>query len=93
MRRHRQTGLPVTVVMCRPCLAAGKRRKLLEFDLGPDGPSVSLFADNGQRVIPRWSGPEDAGKVHRVCSCGNHVQVSRAEILKALGEGVRVLER
>jgi hypothetical protein len=84
------TGLPVTVVMCLPCKLAGRRRKLLEFDLGPDGPSVSSFTDNGQRVIPRWSGPGSAGKVHRVCSCGNHVQVSRAAILEALSGGEKV---
>jgi len=93
VRRHGATGLPVTVVMCRPCLLAGKRRKLLEFDLGPDGPSVTPYTDDGKRVLPRWSGPDDAGKVHRTCSCGNHAQVSRGEILKALTEGVPRLER
>jgi hypothetical protein len=93
MRRQRVTGLPVTVVMCRPCRQAGKRRKLLEFDLGPGGPSQSPYTDDGKRVLPRWSGPDDGGKVHRTCSCGNHVQVSRTEILKALGEGVPVLWR
>jgi hypothetical protein len=79
--------------MCRPCRAAGKRRNLLEFDLGPDGLNIMAFYDNGQKVIPRWSGSEDGGKVHRVCSCGNHAQVSRGEIVKALTNGVKILWR
>ena len=93
MRRQRVTGLPVLVVMCLPCDLAGKRRKLLEFDLGPDGPSVTPYTDGGQRVLPRWSGPDGAGKVHRTCSCGNHAQVSRAVITEALAGGVKVLYR
>jgi hypothetical protein len=79
--------------MCQPSYLAGKRRKLLEFDLGPDGPSVMAFYENGQKVLPRWSGPEDGGKVHRVCSCGHPAQLSRGAALTALDTGVKRLYR
>lgn len=93
--RHKSEwhDLPKTVVICAPCRAARKRRVLLKFDLGPDGPAQIPYTDHGEKVLPRWSGPEDGGKVHRTCSCGNHVQVSRGEITKARADGVRILYR
>jgi hypothetical protein len=74
----RSTGLPTLVIMCAPCHAAGKERKLAEFDLGPDGPSQT------HHTVGAWSGPDGDDKVHLRCPCGHGRQVPRQQILEAL---------
>jgi len=75
----RSTGLPTLVIMCRPCHGAGKRRKLAEFDLGPDGPSQTHY------TIGRWSGgPDSDAQVNLACRCGHARPVTRKDIVQAL---------
>ncbi len=73
----RSTGLPTLVIMCAPCQAAGKRRKLAEFDLGWDGPSQT------HHTLGQWN--DDDTKVHLRCEYGHDPQVSRQWILETLG--------
>jgi hypothetical protein len=72
----RFTGLPTLVIMCRPCHGAGKRRKLAEFDLGPDGPSQTHY------TLGRWNNTDT--QVNVACACGHARTLTREDILRAL---------
>jgi len=74
---RRSTGLPTLVIMCRPCHGAGRRSKLAEFDLGPDGPSQT------HHTIGRWD--DDATRVSLRCPrCGHERTLLTADITGAL---------
>ena len=83
---RRRTGLPEVTILCAPCLARTppRRRRLALFDLGPGGPCVTAWRQGGRKVVPEWTGPDGADKVHLVCGCGHEVQIRRERILAAL---------
>jgi hypothetical protein len=72
--------------MCAPCLRAGKRRKLVQFDLYPGGPVINAWSVSGQRVWAEWTdGPDGEEKIHLRCGCGHTPQIRRERMTAALG--------
>ena len=71
---RRSTELPTLIVKCAAC----RKRKLAEFDLGPDGPSQT------HHTVGAWSGPDGDDKVHLRCPCGHGHQVPRQQVTDAL---------
>jgi hypothetical protein len=64
--------------MCRPCHGAGKRSKLAEFDLGPDGPAQT------HHTVGQWS--DGDSEVNLRCPrCRHERPLLTESILEALG--------
>jgi hypothetical protein len=82
-------------VLCAPCLAAGRRRRLARFDQvfidGQLSPNVQLLGrrQNALDAVPGplWTtGPDGSEKFHLYCTaCGHEVQALHERITAELG--------